>query len=55
MIAKLAAEISMENEMKENEGIPTSVKDFIDHSNFEVYDVPGEEDVVLTRNFGDEK
>jgi complement component 1 Q subcomponent-binding protein len=54
LVAKLDAEISMENEMKENDGIPTSVKDYVENSPFEIIDVPGEEDVVLTRKFGDE-
>jgi len=55
LVAKLKDEISMENEMKENEGIPTSVKDYMENGPFEVLDVPGQEEVVLTRQFGDEK
>jgi len=41
--------------MKENEGIPTSVKDYMENGPFEILDVPGQEEVVLTRQFGDEK
>jgi len=44
----------METDMKEQEGIPTSVKDFIENGPFEIHDVPGQEEVVLTRQFGDE-
>jgi len=44
----------MENEMKDSEGVPTSVKDYIENGPFEVHDVPGQEEVVLTRQFGDE-
>lgn len=54
MIAKLESEIQMENEMKEDNGVPTSVKDYLENGPFEVIDVPGQEDVVLTRKFGDE-
>lgn len=45
----------MENEMKEEGGVPTSVKDYVENGPFEVIDTPGQEDVVLTRTFGDEK
>lgn len=40
--------------MKDQEGVPTSVKDFIENGPFEIHDVPGQEEVVLTRQFGDE-
>jgi complement component 1 Q subcomponent-binding protein len=55
LIAKLESEIEMENQMKDAEGVPTSVKDYIENGPFEVLDVPGSEEVVLTRDFGDEK
>lgn len=54
-MAKLESEITMENEMKENEGVPTSVTDYIDNGPFDIVDVPGQEEVVLTRQFGDEQ
>jgi len=54
LIAKLDSEITMENEMKDAEGIPTSVKDYVENGPFEISDVPGSEEVVLTRKFGDE-
>jgi len=54
LVQKLDAEIGLENEMKESEGVPTSVKDFIENGPFEVLDVPGEEEVVLTRKYEDE-
>jgi complement component 1 Q subcomponent-binding protein len=53
--AKLASEIEFENEVKENEPLPASVKDFLENSPFKLEDVPGQEDVTLTRTFGDEK
>ena len=38
-----------------DEDLPTSVKDYLENGPFEITDTPGEEDVVLTRKFGDEK
>ncbi|KAI0165185.1 mitochondrial glycoprotein [Hypoxylon sp. FL1284] len=51
---KLASEVEFESQMKENEQLPASVKDFLDNSPFELKDTPGQEDVVLTRKFGNE-
>lgn len=45
----------MENEMKEEGGLPASIKDYLENGPFELKDVPGREDVTLTRQFGDEK
>lgn len=53
--AKLASEIEFENDVKQNEPLPASIKDFLDNSPFKVEDVLGKEDVVLTRSYGDEK
>ena len=54
MVAKLESEIEMENEMKEEGGVPTSIKDYLENGPFELQDIPGREDVTLTRQFGDE-
>lgn len=54
IVQKLDAEIGLEMEMKESEGVPPSVKDFLENSPFEVIDVAGEEEVVLTRKYEDE-
>ncbi|GAB1317606.1 Mitochondrial acidic protein mam33 [Madurella fahalii] len=53
--AKLASEIEFENEVKENEPLPASIKDFLENGPFKIEDIPGKEDVTLTRTFGDEK
>ncbi|KAK4157691.1 mitochondrial glycoprotein [Chaetomidium leptoderma] len=53
--AKLASEIEFESDVKQNEPVPASIKDFMENSPFKVQDVLGREDVVLTRTFGDEK
>ncbi len=50
---KLESEIQLESEMRDSE-LPASVKDFLDNSPFELKDVPGKEDVVLTRKLGNE-
>lgn len=55
LILKLDSELQMEKEMKLQEGVPTSVKDYLENGPFEVIDTPGQEEVVLTRTFGDEK
>ncbi|KAL2015811.1 hypothetical protein VTK56DRAFT_4727 [Thermocarpiscus australiensis] len=53
--AKLASEIEFEHDVKENEPLPASVKDFLENSPFKVEDTPGKEDVILTRTYNDEK
>ncbi|RAL64702.1 hypothetical protein DID88_001734 [Monilinia fructigena] len=52
---KIASEIQMEDELKDQEEIPTSVKDYLENGPFKITDTPGQEEVVLTRSFGDEK
>ncbi|KAK5662581.1 hypothetical protein OQA88_8494 [Cercophora sp. LCS_1] len=52
--AKLASEIEFEEEVKENEPVPASVKDFLANSPFKIQDTPGKEEVVLTRTYGKE-
>lgn len=51
---KLQSEIQFEGDMKANAPVPASVKDFLENSPFELKDVPGKEDVTLTRTFGNE-
>ncbi len=38
-----------------DEQLPTSVKDYLENGPFKIIDTPGSEEVVLTRQFGDEK
>ncbi|KAI4595106.1 Mitochondrial acidic protein mam33 [Pestalotiopsis sp. 9143b] len=52
--AKLESELQYENELKDSEPTPASVKDFLDNSPFELIDTPGKEDVILKRKFGNE-
>ncbi|KAK3319820.1 mitochondrial glycoprotein [Cercophora scortea] len=51
---KLASEIEFEQDVKENEPVPASVKDFLENGPFKIHDTPGKEEVVLTRTFGNE-
>ncbi|GAW13397.1 hypothetical protein ANO14919_027820 [Xylariales sp. No.14919] len=54
LAAKLASEIQYESRAKEAEPLPTSIKDFLENSPYELKDVPGQQDVYLVRKFGDE-
>ncbi|KFZ01945.1 hypothetical protein V500_00549 [Pseudogymnoascus sp. VKM F-4518 (FW-2643)] len=54
LVAKLDSEISMELEMKENSEVPQSVREYLENGPFEIQDVEGSEEVVLTRTYGDE-
>lgn len=40
--------------MRDEDEIPQSVKEFLSNGPFEIKDVPGKEEVTLTRKFGDE-
>lgn len=55
MVAKLESEIAFETEMKEQDGTPASVTDYLANGPFEITDIPGQEEVILTRTIGDEK
>jgi complement component 1 Q subcomponent-binding protein len=53
---KLDSEIQFENEIAADQGQePTSVKDWLENSDFELVDTPGRQDVKLVRDFQDEK
>ncbi|KAH8819539.1 mitochondrial glycoprotein [Xylogone sp. PMI_703] len=54
LVAKLQSEIEIETELKEADEVPISIKDFLENGPFEISDIPGQEDVVLTREFGQE-
>ncbi|CAD6569372.1 MAG: hypothetical protein ASARMPREDX12_002396 [Alectoria sarmentosa] len=52
--AKIESELQLEREMRDSAKLPSSLQDYLDSSSFELYDTPGQEEVVLTRKFGDE-
>jgi len=41
--------------MSDSDELPPNIKDFLENSPFQLEDTPGQEEVVLTRTFGDEK
>ena len=53
--AKLSSEIQIEEDIKASEQEPSSVKDFLTNTVFEIEDKPGNELVKLTRSYNDEK
>lgn len=55
LVAKLESEIEFESQVKESEEEPASIKDFLENGPFELKDTPGQEKVVLTRTYGNEK
>ena len=55
LVEKLESEIAFETEMQEQDGTPASVTEYLANGPFEISDIPGQEEVVLTRTFGDEK
>ncbi|KAI9723685.1 MAG: hypothetical protein M1812_000985 [Candelaria pacifica] len=54
LVAKFESELQMEKEMRDTDEAPVSIKDFLENSPFKIQDTPGQEEVVLTRQFGDE-
>ncbi|KAF2129981.1 mitochondrial glyco protein [Dothidotthia symphoricarpi CBS 119687] len=54
LVAKLQSEISMEQDMKEDEDLSANIKEYLENSAFELEDKEGNQEVVLTRTFNDE-
>lgn len=52
---KLDQELSFEAEVKKSEPEPAIIKDFLENGPWELKDVSGQEKVVLTRSFDNEK
>lgn len=52
---KLESEIEFETSMKEQDGTPAAVKEYLENSPFKLEDTPGQEEIVLTRTYGDER
>ncbi|USP73288.1 hypothetical protein yc1106_00562 [Curvularia clavata] len=55
LVAKLQSEISMEESMQEDEDLSANIKEYLDNSPFEIEDQAGNQEVVLTRTYNDEK
>lgn len=54
LVAKLESELAVEKEIRDSEQLSPNIQDFLDTSSFKLEDTPGVEEVVLTRQFGDE-
>lgn len=54
LAAKLNSEIALEKD-NQDDAFRDSIKEYLDNSDYQIEDVPGQEDVHLTRTFGDEK
>ncbi|KAL8925138.1 MAG: hypothetical protein Q9208_003643 [Pyrenodesmia sp. 3 TL-2023] len=52
--AKFESELRIEKETRDSDTLPPNIQEFLDNSPFELEDTPGQEEVALTRKFGDE-
>ncbi|KAL8651563.1 MAG: hypothetical protein Q9226_004645 [Calogaya cf. arnoldii] len=52
--AKLDSELRVEKDTRDSETLPPSLQHYLDSSPFKLEDKPGQEEVALTRKFGDE-
>jgi len=55
LVAKIQSEISMEEDMKEDDDLSANIKEYLENSPFEIEDKAGNQEVILSRTFGDEK
>lgn len=53
--AKLESELAMEKEMRETDQPPDHIREYMENTEFKIQDTAGQEEVTLTRTFGDEK
>lgn len=54
LVAKLQSEISLEEDMQDDDDLSANIKEYLENSPFALADQPGHHEVVLTRTFGDE-
>lgn len=54
LAAKLNSEIALEKD-NQDDAFRESIKEYLDNSDYQIEDVAGQEEVHLTRTFGDEK
>lgn len=52
---KLENELNLEDDVGEPESYSENIKDYLENSPYEVKDVAGQEEVVLTRKYNNEK
>ncbi|GME21983.1 Mitochondrial glycoprotein [Neofusicoccum parvum] len=54
LVAKLESELNLEDDVGEPENYSDNIKDYLENSPFEIKDVAGQEEVVLTRKYNNE-
>lgn len=54
LVAKLNSEIMFEKD-NQDDAYRSNIKEYLDNSDYTLEDTPGQEEVVLTRTYGDEK
>lgn len=54
LAAKFESELQIEQDIKDADEVPPQLKEYLENGPFEIQDTPGQEEVVLTRKFGDE-
>ncbi|KAL9095479.1 MAG: hypothetical protein Q9165_002350 [Trypethelium subeluteriae] len=54
LASKLEKELLLEKDCREQSEYSTTIKDYLDNTDFKLQDVPGQEDVVLSKKHGDE-
>jgi complement component 1 Q subcomponent-binding protein, mitochondrial len=54
LVAKLDQERALELQSQETE-MPPLIKEYLENSAYQIQDNPGSQDIVLTRDFGNEK
>jgi len=47
--------LAVEQEESQEDGMRDGLKQYLDSSDFQLEDIPGSQEVALTRTFGDEK
>jgi len=55
LVAKLDSEIRLEEDQKEYENYRSTIQEYLDNSPYKLHDTPGQEEVVLTRDYNGEK
>lgn len=55
LAGKLGQELALEKEMRDPNVLPDHLKEFLDNTPFQLQDIAGNEEIVMTRTFGDEK
>ncbi|KAI9894184.1 MAG: hypothetical protein M1814_004038 [Vezdaea aestivalis] len=55
LVAKVDSELSMEKHMGDVTKLSPELKQYLEEGPFKIVDSPGTEEIVLTRNFGNEK